>query len=181
METILEYITKPWPWWISGPLLGLVVPVLLLFKHKFGVSSIFRHLCTATGLAKSDYFQYSLKEHSWQILFVGGVLLSGLIYLVVDMETGELNASAVAYFNARQLTPEGLFPTERFQAIPFSATGLLSVGGFLIGFGSRYANGCTSGHAITGLSLLSPGSLIAVIGFFIGGVAGTFLILDQVL
>jgi uncharacterized membrane protein YedE/YeeE len=55
------------------------------------------------------------------------------------------------------------------------------VGGFLVGFGSRYADGCTSGHAIMGLSLLSPASLVAVIGFFVGGIIGTFLILDHLL
>ena len=46
---------------------------------------------------------------------------------------------------------------------------LLALGGFMVGFGARYAGGCTSGHAISGLSNLQWPSLLAVIGFFAGG------------
>ena len=53
---------------------------------------------------------------------------------------------------------------------------VLAVGGFLVGFGTRYAGGCTSGHAISGLSNLQLPSLVAVIGFFIGGLVMTHLI-----
>jgi uncharacterized membrane protein YedE/YeeE len=71
--------------------------------------------------------------------------------------------------------PDAIFGAEAMS----SAKGLLLLllGGFLIGFGTPYAGGCTSGHAITGLSNLQIPSLIAVIGFFLGGlVMAHFLI-----
>jgi hypothetical protein len=49
--------------------------------------------------------------------------------------------------------------------------------GVLVGFGSRYAGGCTSGHGIVGLSMMATESYIAVAGFFIGGLIMTWLIL----
>lgn len=181
METLINYISEPWPWWISGPLLGTIVPILLVLKHQFGVSSIFKHICKATGIGRSVYFQYSLREQLWQIFFVIGIILSGIIFHQFNMETGELSTKALNYFKNKEILPNGLFPVDLFKTIPFTEIGLLLTGGFLIGFGSRYANGCTSGHAITGLSLLSPGSLFAVIGFFLGGILGTYLILDLLL
>jgi hypothetical protein len=55
------------------------------------------------------------------------------------------------------------------------------VGGFLVGFGTAYAAGCTSGHAISGLANFELPSLIAVIGFFAGGLAATYFILPFLL
>jgi len=73
------------------------------------------------------------------------------------------------------LLPPELFATENLGSL--KNLGLLIIAGFLVGFGTRYAGGCTSGHAITGLSNLQIPSLIAVIGFFIGGLLMTHFIL----
>jgi len=57
---------------------------------------------------------------------------------------------------------------------------VLAFGGLMVGFGSRYAGGCTSGHAISGLSDLQIQSLIAVAGFFIGGLLMTYFVLPLI-
>ena len=185
METIINLLREPWPWYVSGPLIGLIVPLLLISSNKqFGVSSVFRHICSSTKLSKKSYFQYDLKKEYWSFLFVFGIVLAGVFaFQIFDVSIGELSEEAQSYYQSKNIEITGFFPVDlyRWDAL-FSVLGLvLAAGGFFIGFGTRYANGCTSGHAITGLSLLSLGSLIAVIGFFIGGIIGTFLIIDFIL
>ena len=78
----------------------------------------------------------------------------------------------------------GLMPSQIFSFDQLTNTAtLISVilGGFLVGFGTRYAGGCTSGHAIMGLSMLNLGSLVAVVGFFVGGLAVSWLVLPFIL
>ena len=185
MDTILHILKEPWPWYVSGPLVGLIVPILLLSSNKqFGLSSVFRHICTSTKLSKKAYFQYDLKKEYWNFLFVLGVIISGILaFQILGISAGELSESAQQYHQSKNIEITGYFPLELYQwDTLFSVFGLvLAAGGVFIGFGTRYANGCTSGHAIMGLSTLSLGSLIAVIGFFIGGVIGTFLIIDNIL
>ncbi|WP_189765264.1 YeeE/YedE family protein [Vicingus serpentipes] len=185
MEEIINILKQPWPWYISGPLLGLIVPMLLIIDNKkFGVSSIFKHFCTLSRVSKNEYFTYSVRSYFWNFLFVLGVIISGFIlFQVILVEQGELSDTGILYFGSKNIEVNGILPKAIFNwSNLFSLTGLvIALGGFLIGFGSRYAGGCTSGHAITGLSLLSLSSLIAVIGFFIGGIIGTFLILDNIL
>jgi uncharacterized membrane protein YedE/YeeE len=72
------------------------------------------------------------------------------------------------------LNPEQLFGFAAMHSV--KGILILLIGGLLIGFGSRYAGGCTSGHAISGLSNLQWPSLIAVIGFFTGGLIMTHLL-----
>jgi len=185
METIINLLREPWPWYVSGPLLGLIVPILLLSSNKqFGVSRVFSNICAATKLSKKPYFEYDIKKEYWSFLFVLGIIIAGaLSFQVLGVSIGELSEDAQMYYQSKNIAIEGFFPVSlyRWEGL-FSVLGLvLASGGFLIGFGTRYANGCTSGHAITGLSLLSLGSLIAVIGFFIGGLIGTFLIIDNIL
>jgi uncharacterized membrane protein YedE/YeeE len=183
MEKLMEVIQNPWPWYVSGPLLGMTVPLLLLSSNKqFGVSSVFRHVGCALNWEKIEYFNYDLKNHIWNFLFIVGLIFSAVFLLQwVEVKQGVLSDAAQLYFNSRSILIEGILPTSRFTWTFGKEILMISFGGLCIGFGSRYANGCTSGHAITGLSLLSLGSLIAVIGFFIGGVLGTFLILDSIL
>ncbi len=185
MQDIIAFLVKPWPWYVTGPLIGSIVPILLLTSQKqFGVSSIFKHICTITKISKSEYFNYSVKDHSWNLLFILGVVFAGFFsFQVIEVKQGFLSENAIQYFVGKEITIEGIFPVETYRWDNlFSVYGLLLiVGGFLVGFGSRYADGCTSGHAIMGLSLLSPASLVAVIGFFVGGIIGTFLILDSLL
>jgi len=175
-----EFISQPWPWWVAGPLIGLMVPLLLLFDNKqFGVSSTLRDFCAYVLPKKKEYFQYNLKEHKWRNIFVLGILFGGLISVLFLKNENPVAISAATVKDLQTLGItdfSGFAPIEIFgvQEI-FSFTGLLflAVGGFAVGFGTRYADGCTSGHAITGLSLLSPGSLVAVLGFFTGGLIST--------
>lgn len=175
---------EPWPWYVAGPLIGLMVPLLLVMTGKaFGVSSSLRHICAATYPRNLLYFRYDWKRKGlWNLLFVAGITLGGVI-AGVWMGGGEnvvLSAATEADLGALGLTPSGgLAPPELFS---LSALGtlpgfiVLVVGGFLVGFGARYAGGCTSGHAIMGLATFQKPSLIAVIGFFIGGLIVTHLV-----
>lgn len=153
-----DFLLAPWPWWISGPLIGLTVPLLLLLGGKnLGVSSSFRHLCAAV-LPKSTlaYLKsYDWRKESWNLFFVGGLVLGGFI------GTRLLSSN-----------PQPLLPPE-VHTVP-GALQLLG-GGILIGFGTRYAAGCTSGHSIMGLSNLQKASLIATLSFFAGGLTAAFI------
>lgn len=180
----MDFLTKPWPWYIAGPLIGIFVPLLLLIGNKaFGISSNFRHVCAMCVPGKIPYFNYNWKkEGTWQLLMVLGVILGASLATL----TGETTYSIALSANTIQAIKEmgisdlqGLIPTElfSFQTI-FTLKGivLMVIGGFLVGFGTRYANGCTSGHTITGISNLQLGSVIASIGFFIGGLITVHLI-----
>lgn len=179
-----DLLYEPWPWYIAGPLIGLMVPLLLLLTSKsFGISSSLRHICAASLPGKAPYFQYDWKKKRWKLVFVLGIILGGWLaslltapadpVAITPATTQELKALGVENFS-------GLMPTDIFswgnlltpQGIVF-----MVLGGFFIGFGARYAGGCTSGHAIMGLSYLQWASLVAVIGFFIGGLTVTYLVL----
>lgn len=185
MQDIIAFLVKPWPWYVAGPLVGSIVPILLLSSNKhFGLSSLFKHFCTLTKLSKNPFFNYSVKDFYWNFFFLLGIILGGFFAIrVIEVQQGYLSENAIQYFVAKQIPISGFFPNDIFcWDTLISVYGLLLiVGGFLVGFGSRYADGCTSGHAIMGLSLLSPASLVSVIGFFAGGIIGTFLILDNLL
>ncbi len=153
-----EAILSPWPWWVSGPLIGLTIPLLLLLGGKnLGVSSSFRHLCAAL-LPKSTlgYFRaYDWRKEAWNLLFVGGMALGGFV--------------ATRFLSSN---PAPLLPPHLHDAA--GAVKLL-LGGVLIGFGTRWAAGCTSGHSIMGLSNLQKSSLVATLSFFAGGLAGALI------
>lgn len=181
---ILNFVKQPWPWYVAGPLIGLTVPVLLLIGNKsFGISASLRHICAACVPAKIPFFQYNWKSESWNLLFVAGILLGGLIAGAwlsnpAAMTVHPALAKELAGYgitNYQSLVPAELF---NWQAL-FTVRGLLMMvgGGFLVGFGTRYAGGCTSGHAIMGLSTLQWPSLVATICFMIGGfvMANVFL------
>ena len=182
---MLEIINQPWPWYISGPLVGLIVPILLLIGNKsFGISSSLRNAIAACGAGGSiEFFKFDWQSQNWNFLFITGTLLAGfLAFNVFDFQQGELSEAFQGYLSEKEIENTGIFPKEYFQHNLLSvSTLLLIIGGLFIGFGSRYAGGCTSGHAITGMSQMSLSSLIAVIGFFIGGLIVTFLILDNTL
>ncbi|MFT4604088.1 MAG: putative membrane protein YedE/YeeE [Rhodothermales bacterium] len=188
VTSMWEFISQPWPWYVSGPLIGLVVPMLLLAGGKqFGVSENLRHICAAAIPGRVSFFQYDWKAGIWNLTMVAGVLIGGFI-AATFLSSGvpiALSAATVSDLQALGLTEfQGLAPDSLF-----SMEGLLSLkgfliivgGGFLVGFGSRYAGGCTSGHAISGLADLQLPSLIAVIGFFAGGLLATFFILPMLL
>jgi len=180
----MDWLTGPWPWFVSGPLLGLVVPALLfLGNRQFGVSSTFRHICTATLPLKAPYFRYDWKKSSWSLALVLGVIVGGAVAVVFlnGARAPALSPKARAMFMAWGLTDfNGLEPAAIFAVSHLTSLRnliLLGIGGFLVGFGTRYANGCTSGHAIMGLSLLSVGSLVATVGFFVGGLMASHFLL----
>ena len=184
----MEHILNPWPWYISGPLIALVMALLLYFGKTFGMSSNLRTMCTIGGAGKfADFFKFNWKDQIWNLIVVFGAIIGGFIatqYLSNDSITN-LNAETVnelqhmGFNNAGQtLVPNEMFNLEAITSV--KGLFLLILGGLLVGFGTRYAGGCTSGHAITGLSSLQKPSLIAVIGFFIGGLIMTNIILPLI-
>lgn len=184
----MDFIFQPWPWYVTGPLLGLMVPMLLFFGNKeFGVSSSLQHACAATLPLKADYFRYNWKDSAWNLVMMAGLVLGAFIAGAFLGGTGApaLSEGGHALFASwgmepvTELQPREIFGAESI-ASPRALISLL-LGGFLVGFGARYANGCTSGHAIMGLSLLKPGSLVAVIGFFIGGLLVSHFVLPIIL
>ncbi|MGB0980968.1 MAG: YeeE/YedE family protein [Winogradskyella sp.] len=180
----MEYILQPWPWYVSGPLIALIMFILLYFGKTFGMSSNLRTLCAIGGAGKrTEFFKFDWKSQRWNLVVVLGAVVGGFIahYFLsspidIDLSQNTIkDLEALGFNNAgKSLLPPELFS---WDAV-FSLKGLtlLIIGGFLVGFGTRYAGGCTSGHAITGLSSLQLPSLIAVIGFFIGGLIMIHLI-----
>ena len=186
---MIEFISQPWPWYVTGPLLGLCVPLVLLFLNKpFGISSTMRDICAMCMPNTSiKFFKYDWKARLWNLAFAFGVVLGAIFVVNVFpnhdvVEISESTKVALGENGISDLT--GLVPKEIFswEVIQTPVTLILLIlGGFLIGFGTRYAGGCTSGHAIMGLSSLSLPSLVAVMGFFAGGLVSTWLILPQIL
>jgi len=173
---LLEYIKQPWPWYISGPLIALVMYLLLKQGKDFGMSNNLRTMCTVLGAGKtSSFFRFDWKTQSWNLLVARGTAIGGFIAhnFLSDGTASQINSKSVADLkelgiidHLQGYLPESIFIFDGslFQFL------LLSIGGVLIGFGTRYAGGCSSGHAISGLSNFQLPSLIAVIGFFLGGI-----------
>ena len=180
----MEYILQPWPWYVSGPCIAIVMFLLLFFGKTFGMSSNLKTLCTIGGAGKkTEFFNFDWKSQKWNLVVVLGSIVGGFIghYLLSNPINIKLSEATVKDLSALGFNNVGksLLPPELFSwDAVFSIKGILIliIGGFLVGFGTRYAGGCTSGHAITGLSSLQLPSLIAVIGFFLGGLIMIHLI-----
>ncbi|WP_298156028.1 YeeE/YedE thiosulfate transporter family protein [Flavobacterium sp.] len=180
----MEWLTDTWPWYISGFLIGMVMIALIFFGKTFGMSSNLRSLCTIAGAGKFvDFFNFDWKAQRWNLVVVLGAMVGGFVavHYMSNPTNVDLNPKTIAElqvlgFDAPngRLAPSNMFGNEAFQSPKMLA--ILLVGGLLIGFGSRYAGGCTSGHAIQGLSNLQVPSLKAVIGFFVGGLTMTWLL-----
>lgn len=203
----MNFLLQPWPWYVTGPLIGLMVPALLIFGNKhFGISSTMRHICAACLPTKNPFFNYDWKKEIWSIFLAVGMIGGGFVagnYWIEKNNPIELSQNSTEMFDKWNLNfgytlhdPKipgddfivekdfKIMPTEIFSFDSFSSSIgwiFIVLGGFLVGFGTRWANGCTSGHAIMGLSLLNPGSLVAVIGFFIGGLAVSWLVIPNLL
>lgn len=182
VDTLTELLARPWPWYIAGPAIGLMVPLLRLAGGKrFGVSSCFRHLCAALG-ARAPYFRYDWRgEGGWNLRFVLGIALGGaLAGLTLSGAPPALAAGTLIHFEGLGIAVDGpLAPSAIFSLAALrTPVGWVAmvVGGFLVGFGARYAHGCTSGHAISGLAEGRLPSLLAVLGFFAGGLLTTHLL-----
>lgn len=185
---MLETLSKPWPWYVAGPLIGLTVPFLLLIGNKtFGISSSLRHICAACLPAGIPFFKYDWRKEAWNLFFVGGIAVGGLVAAtaLANRDPLVLAESTATYLASKGITDTThLLPTEIFSWEQlFTLRGLVFfvIGGFLVGFGTRYAGGCTSGHAIMGLSNLQWPSLIATVMFMVGGIVMTWLILPYLL
>lgn len=185
---MLEILKQPWPWYISGPLIGLMVPLLFILGNKsFGISSSLRHLCAACLPANIPFFQYDWKKEAWNLFFVTGILLGGIIatQFLANSSPVQVNAKLVTELSGYGITDyNGLVPTQLFNwqsLLSLKGFVMIVLGGFMVGFGTRYAGGCTSGHAITGLSTLQWPSLVATCCFMAGGFIMANLILPFIL
>jgi uncharacterized membrane protein YedE/YeeE len=181
-------ITDPWPWYIAGPLVGLTVPILLVLGNRsFGVSSNLRHLCAVAGARTGEYFRYDWKvQGSWNLRFLAGLVVGAAIaaWLTTDAPIAisagtreQLSALGITDFSGH--APSQLFRWQALSSWP-SLVALLA-GGVCVGFGTAWAGGCTSGHAITGLADLQPASLVATLAFMAGGFLSTYLLLPLLL
>jgi uncharacterized membrane protein YedE/YeeE len=173
---MLELIRQPWHWAVAGVLIGLTVPILLLIGNKsFGISSSLRHICAACFPADIPFFKYDWKKEAWNLFFVLGIGIGGFIATTLLSNPEPIQISEKTVLALQQLGVHDfghLLPADifSFESL-FSLKGLFFIvlGGFMVGFGTRYAGGCTSGHAIMGLSNLQLPSLIATISFMAGG------------
>lgn len=173
----MNWIYAPWPWYVSGPMITFIMFLLLMVGKNFGMSSNLRTMCTICGSgSKADFFKFDWKSQKWNLLVVIGAIIGGYLgshFLssdiavainpdtVADLKTLGFESAGTAYLPAKLFDNSAL--------LSLKSVLILAIGGLLVGFGARYAGGCTSGHAISGLSDLQLPSLIAVIGFFIGG------------
>ncbi|MCR9288262.1 MAG: YeeE/YedE family protein [Bacteroidetes bacterium] len=191
---MIEFISQPWHWAASGAMIVFVMFLLLWFGGEFGVSGNLRTMCSIFGGGKGcEFFDFNWRAQIWNLVFIGGAVIGGFIasnYLA-SPEPVNISAETEAYLKTVGIdTPRtmeegaGFVPNEIYgteNAFSLSNLIILIIGGFLIGFGTRWAGGCTSGHAISGLANLQLPSLIAVIGFFIGGLLMAWVILPQIL
>lgn len=183
----MEFILQPWSWWFSGIMIAAIMFFLLYFGQSFGFSSNLRTICAAAGLGKSaKFFDFNWKAQIWSLVFLVGAILGGFItreFLSTDAPVLISEATIQDLSKLGIAAPESLQPSELFgldAVLSLKGFLLLAFGGLMVGFGSRYAGGCTSGHAISGLSDLQIPSLIAVMGFFIGGLLMTYLFLPLI-
>ena len=184
-----QLLLQPWPWYVAGPLLGLFAPLLLwLGNRMFGVSANLRHMCAAIYPRRIAYFAYDWRRAGgWNLAFVAGILVGGVLAGAVfanpePVAIAESTRAALAALGIHDFT--GLMPRELFSWSSLTTLRgwlLIAGGGFLVGFGTAYAGGCTSGHGITGVADLQVPSFIALAGFFAGGVLGTFVLLPILL
>ena len=184
---MLELLKQPWPWYVSGTAIAFIMVLLLLFGKTFGFSSNLRTICTIAGAGKRvKFFDFDWKTQKWNLLFLLGSVLGGVLAstLLQSDEPLKLSADTIEDLKGLGIAFDGgLNPAQLFGAELFTSPKgilVLLLGGILVGFGTRYAGGCTSGHAISGLSNLQIPSLIAVVGFFIGGLVMTHLLLPLI-
>lgn len=192
IETIFnqvrDLIAQPWPWYVAGPMLAIIMFILLYFGHEFGISENFRLMCAADGADNmNEFFKIDWRTGEWNLLVALGAVFGGYLashyFLGPNGDIAHVSDATVTSLNkiginvakgAVPLVPEFI----SWKGL-LSWQGLITIagGGFMVGFGARYAGGCTSGHAISGLSALQLPSLVAVIGFFIGGLLITYFVI----
>ena len=185
---MLEFIRQPWPWYVAGPIIGLTVPALLILGNKtFGISSSLRHICASCLPANIPFFKYNWRKEIWNLVFVLGIFLGGVVSVsfLANPDPIVVHPNLVDELAQYGISDySNLVPVEllNWQSL-FSIKGFvfMVLGGFLVGFGTRYAGGCTSGHAIMGLSNLQWPSLVATMAFMVGGLIMANFILAFIL
>jgi uncharacterized membrane protein YedE/YeeE len=154
------------PWYIAGPLLGITIPILLVLNEKqLGVSSSLR----AAGsfiYPRLDYFKYDSSKDLWQVYFVVGVIAASITLNQLQLIQDPVLIGSV---------PDAASIYSVDNWIQFLS------GGVLIGFGARYAGGCTAGHCLMGNASLAPSSLVSTIAFFVGGLIVSHFVLPNIL
>jgi hypothetical protein len=188
MNQLIDWLSQPWPWYVAGPMIGLTVPALLILGNKsFGISSSLRHVCAICIPAGIPFFNYNWRKEMWNLMFVLGIIVGGFIatqflsnpneIIIADATRADLSALGITDFGS--LMPASIFSWENL----FTAKGVLFfvIGGFMVGFGTRYAGGCTSGHAIMGISALQWPSLVATMFFMIGGFFMTHVLFEPLM
>ena len=184
----MEFLTQPWAWYVAGPIIAIIMFLLYYFGERFGVSSNLETFCSIGGAGRFvDYFKIDWKQNSWNLIFVLGGITGGFIasYWLSPSDAVALNPQTIQDLADIGIQNAGAsyLPDEIFSIdtmLSFKGFAILLIAGVMVGFGSRWAGGCTSGHAIVGLSNLELPSLISVIGFFIGGLVMTWLILPLI-
>jgi hypothetical protein len=186
-----QFIAEPWPWYVAGPLLALIMFILLYFGHEFGISDNLRLMCAADGADEmNEFFKIDWKSGGWNLMVALGAVFGGYLvshyFIGSQGDIAHIGAAAVQQLNdigipvkegATPMVPDFISWESLFT---WQGWFIIAGGGFMIGFGARYAGGCTSGHAISGLSALQLPSLIAVIGFFMGGLFMTYVVIPLI-
>ena len=190
---MLESLSQPWHWSVSGLCIAAVLFGMLYAGKEFGFSSNLRTMCTLMGAGRNaEFFRIDWRAQRWNLLFAAGAVVGGLIgsTLLASPEPVQVSDATQTYLSSLGIASpnpgihgDGFVPAELFALANLDVFNLLYliVGGFFIGFGTRWAGGCTSGHAISGLANLQLPSLLAVVGFFLGGLVMTWLILPTLL
>ena len=202
---VQEFISQPWPWWMGGITIGVTLYLLFKFNKDFGLSANLRTMCAADGAGKySDFFEFEWGKQGWNLMVALGAMFGGYIAANYFGGDGLAHVSQATVDTLNQISQQDLLTISSVPIVPgqdvihdeipafwnlyswgslFSIRGLIIIvgGGFLIGFGARYAGGCTSGHAISGIANMQLPSLIAVVGFFVGGLIMTWLLLPYIL
>lgn len=185
---MIEYVKQPWPWYVSGPLIGLTIPLLLILGNKsLGISSSLKHICAACIPGKIPFLNYDWKHESWNLIFAFGIIIGGYVgaNFLTNPSNIDLSDATVTVLKQNNISDfSGYMPKEIFNwesLLTLKGFIIIVIGGFMVGFGTRYANGCTSGHSIMGLSNLQWPSLVATICFFIGGLFITHFVLPFIL
>jgi len=184
----MDFLFHTWPWYVSGFLIGAIMLTLNYFGKVFGMSSNLRTLCTIAGADRfADFFRFDWKSQGWNLLVLLGAMIGGFVAVnymshpsnvtISQQTVKQLEKMGIDAPNGK-LLPEALFGNSVFESPKMLL--ILVIGGILIGFGSRYAGGCTSGHAIAGMSNLQRQSLKAVIGFFVGGLVMSYFIMPLI-
>ena len=184
-----EWWLRPWPWYVAGPIIGLFPALLLLLGNRpFGVSSALRHVCAATCPSTLEYFRYDWRRvGGWNLAFTLGILIGGILAGAVFANPDPVNIASdtkatLLSLGVRDFT--GLMPSDVFNwanLATLRGLALMVGGGFVVGFGAAYGGGCTSGHGLSGIADLQVPSIIALMGFFAGGIAATFLLMPFLL